>query len=102
MPQAQRNREAIGAGFGSACRPWLVPSPLNFERKPGLEDRPAVIPHFDCHRTPCPVAMGLHGVPRHVREGAGCLFLDRFNGEEFETFLVRNNFIVLAYVEIVA
>jgi hypothetical protein len=46
--------------------------------------------------------MGLHGVPRHVREGAGCLFLDRFNGEEFETFLVRNNFIVLAYVEIVA
>jgi hypothetical protein len=64
--------------------------------------RPAVIPHFDCHRTPCPVAMGLHGVPRHVRERADCLFLDGFNGGEFETLLVEGNFIFLAHVKIVA
>jgi len=48
------------------------------------------------------VAISLHGVPRHVRERAGCLFLDRFNGGEFETFLVGGNFISSAHVEIVA
>ena len=79
-----------------------MPLPLDLERKPSLEDRPAVIPDFDGHRTPCPVAMSLHGVPRHVRERAGCLFLDGFNGGKFETLLIGDNLIFLAHVEIVA
>jgi hypothetical protein len=44
----------------------------------------------------------MHSVPRHVRERAGGLFLDGFNGGEFEPLLVGGDFVFVAHVEIVA
>ena len=101
LAQSRGDEDRVGTCC-TGCRPWLVPLPLDLERKSSLEDRPAVIPDFDGHRTPCPVAMRLHGVPRHVRERAGCLFLDGFNGGEFEPLLVGGDFVFVAHVEIVA
>jgi hypothetical protein len=96
-----RNREAMRTESALAVqRADLGPLPPDLERKPSLEDRPSVIPDFDCHKTPFPVAM--HSVPRHVRERAGGLFLNAFNGGEFEPLLVRGDFAFVAHVEIIA
>jgi hypothetical protein len=73
-----------------------VPLPPDLERKFDLEDRPVVIPDFDCHTTPRPVAMSPH------RERASGLFLDGLDGGKFETFLVGGNFLSLSHVEILA
>jgi hypothetical protein len=79
----------------------VLPISLDLECEPYLQHRPAVVADLDCHGASGAVAMFPDRISRHVSKRASSLFLDRFDGREFQTFLVGRNAVTLSHVEIV-
>ena len=75
---------------------------LHFEREPSVHHRAVGVANFDDQMARKPVTVGGPQLfAQHIGKGLGRFVLDFVHGGKVRSLLVRNDFVVIAQIEIV-
>ena|GEM_PF-5767953 len=80
----------------------MIVAPVNGPVELNLEHRPVVISHLHCDEVSRAVGIFPDRVPRHVGHRLNRLLLRGFNGRQFRSLIVRENFVAVLNVKIIA